>query len=449
MHSKLRPREPRQAGISIGNASELCDNTHNSESLMKAAKILLLAGLTGIIAVNLGFAQTWTQTSAPSNLWSCVASSADGTKLFASVIGGGIWRSQDSGATWTQSSAPQIGWSKIVCSADGNILFGVGDSFNGGNSRLSFCASTNSGLAWTLTIMSTNLPSGWSSLVCSADGSKMAARFITNSTPLLCTSSDFGARLVTSILTNVIGGAGICSADGNRLVVVGGSSYISTNGGVGWVVTNSIPDYASLAYLAGSADGMRLIGSSLSLYLQGYPIYISRNGGFAWTRTTAPYLCWMALASSADGSKLAAVGVAANPMGSIGPGIPQPIYTSTNSGVTWKSNNAPTNYWKSIASSADGNKLVAAIEYYDEGLKGGGIWTSQSKPAPSMQITPTNSKLALSWTVPSTNFVLQQSADLSGWADLTNRPALNLTNLQNEVFLPMSGSGGYYRLKTP
>jgi hypothetical protein len=101
---------PTGAGISIGNASELCDNAGNSKLLMKAAKIFLLAGLTGVIAVNLCFAQTWTQTTAPSNLWSCVASSVDETKLIASVINGGIWLSKDSGATWTQTSAPEIGW---------------------------------------------------------------------------------------------------------------------------------------------------------------------------------------------------------------------------------------------------------------------------------------------------------------------------------------------------
>jgi hypothetical protein len=51
--------------------------------------------------------------------------------------------------------------------------------------------------------------------------------------------------------------------------------------------------------------------------------------------------------------------------------------------------------------------------------------------------------------VPSTNFVLQQSADLISWADLTNAPALNLTNLQNQVTLPPSNGSGFYRLKTP
>ena len=66
-----------------------------------------------------------------------------------------------------------------------------------------------------------------------------------------------------------------------------------------------------------------------------------------------------------------------------------------------------------------------------------------------MKIKPTTGNLTLSWIVPSTNLVLQQSADLSGWTNVTNLPVLNLTNLQNEVILSPTGSSGFYRLKTP
>ena len=51
--------------------------------------------------------------------------------------------------------------------------------------------------------------------------------------------------------------------------------------------------------------------------------------------------------------------------------------------------------------------------------------------------------------MPSTNFVMQQSPDLCSWTDMTTTPVLNLTNLQNEVILPLTGSNGFYRLKTP
>jgi hypothetical protein len=83
------------------------------------------------------------------------------------------------------------------------------------------------------------------------------------------------------------------------------------------------------------------------------------------------------------------------------------------------------NNWGCVASSADGGKLVAG------------------------ELAPTNPDLKLSWLVPSTNFVMQQSSDLGSWMDMTNTPALNLTNLQNEVILSPTGRSCFYRLKTP
>src|SRR6266542_3032745 len=76
------------------------------------------------------------------------------------------------------------------------------------------------------------------------------------------------------------------------------------------------------------------------------------NNAFSqvWTASsTAPNKEWWSVASSADGNKLVAV--------VYGEGI----YTSTNAGLMWTSNNAPTRDWFSVASSTDGQKLVAAI----------------------------------------------------------------------------------------
>lgn len=77
-----------------------------------------------------------------------------------------------------------------------------------------------------------------------------------------------------------------------------------------------------------------------------------------WTQTSAPNASWTSIAVSADGTKL----VAAN--------YPGPIFTSTNSGMTWTSNNVPDALWN-LASSADGIKLVAAIY---GGIDGGGFF---------------------------------------------------------------------------
>jgi len=227
------------------------------------------------------------------------------------------------------------------------------------------------------------------------------------------------------------------SADGNKLVVVGVFGiYISTNSGSSWTLINS-PFFGASA-VASSADGNKLAA------IAGNSIYVSTNSGIAWTITSAPATKWVSIASSADGSRLVVVAALLDTFGPL-PTVSGLIYSSTDSGATWVSNSAPVQDWTSVASSSDGRKLVAVAGTFN----GGGIWTSQSTPVPQMNITPTNGNLALSWIVPSTNFVLQQSSDLGGWTDVTNPPVLNLSNLQNEVTLSPSNSGGFYRLKTP
>ena len=396
---------------------------------MKTFRILLVVS-TALPTANFALAQTWMLTSAPSNHWESVASSADGTKLVAATSNGGIWASTNSGATWTQTSAPGSGWVAVASSADGNKLVAIGKAplFSSTNP---IYTSTNSGVAWT----SNNVPNQtWCSVASSADGCKLVVVAALAFQPVICTSTNSGNTWVTN---NAPGGA--CSwvassADGTRLVVVSWPGiYISTNSGSSWTVTNSL-SYAAIC-VASSVDGTRLVA------VGGPRIFISTNFGMTWTQTSAPETNWISVASSADGSRLVAVAGGSH---SLRPPVivTSPIYTSTNCGVTWVSNSVPMQYWISAASSADGRKLVAVVS-------GGGIYTSQSTPEPQLNIKPASNNLALSWIVPSTNFVLQQSSDLGSWTDETNTPVLNLTNLQNEVILSPTNSSGFYRLKTP
>ena len=82
--------------------------------------------------------------------------------------------------------------------------------------------------------------------------------------------------------------------------------------------------------------------------------------------------------------------------------------------------------------SADGNESVAVAS-------NGGIWISQTinNSKPQLSVVFKNTSLVISWLIPSTNFVLQQSFDLANWSFVTNVPVLNLTNLQNQVTVPL------------
>jgi hypothetical protein len=94
------------------------------------------------------------------------------------------------------------------------------------------------------------------------------------------------------------------------------------------------------------------------------------TGSSATTYNLTPHVFpganqWSAVASSADGTKLIAVG---------GP-LCRCIYTSTDSGATWtQQTGAGQRYWGAVASSSDGTKLVAAElgvnPFYDTGNGG-------------------------------------------------------------------------------
>jgi hypothetical protein len=91
---------------------------------------------------------------------------------------------------------------------------------------------------------------------------------------------------------------------------------------------------------------------------------LTADPGFAqvWTLTSAPQDAWASLASSADGAKLVAVSYDQSPSY---PFIQGAIYTSTNSGATWVLRRFGDEGWSSVASSADGTKLVAASVKWD------------------------------------------------------------------------------------
>jgi hypothetical protein len=411
---------------------------------MKHFKILMVASPV-LLTASFALAQTWTQTSAPETNWTAVASSADGAKLVAVADPGGIWVSTNSGDAWIQTSAPQSGWFRVAASADGTGLAAIGEptlirgslppSYTG-----SFYTSTNSGANW----ISNNVPKASKlgatscSLASSADGQKLAALI----SSALYTSTNSGAAWITNSLPSGIWNSVACSADGTRLIVGGLEILVSTNSGNGWILTNPV----AASFVASSADGAKCAA------IGGQLIYISTNSGMTWAQTSAPATNWVALVFSADGSRLAAVAGGSHTLQN--PVVTGPIYTSTNGGATWTSNNVPVHNWISVASSADGCILVAAdagilSSNVPDATVGGGIWISRATPGPQLNIIPTNGNFKLSWIIPSANFTVQQSSDLSSWSDMTNLPVLNLTNLQNEVILSPTGSNVFYRLKTP
>jgi len=143
-------------------------------------------------------------------------------------------------------------------------------------------------------------------------------------------------------------------------------SFVGSASAQVWTKT-SAPNKSWYA-VATSADGIKLAAA----FQSSGGIYTSTNSGATWILTSAPAKSWTALASSADGSVLLAT---ANFGG---------IYASTNSGISWQSNNIPGNaQWDTAAASADGNTLIVGATvfgsvYYSTNM--GANWRSNGIP---------------------------------------------------------------------
>jgi hypothetical protein len=235
------------------------------------------------------------------------------------------------------------------------------------------------------------------------------------------------------------------SADGNTLVFVVfddlvGLSFFSGSLTSDWRDDILARSWGLCTSVAMCADGTRFAAVIAD---NRFPPGSTNCGGilFTWSAAgpTTVTNCtsvtnWTSVATSADGMRLVAVASGGA------------IYTSTDAGVTWGPASVTNASWVSVASSADGAKLVAAAN-------GGGIYTWRTVPAPVLNVTTSaDGLLVISWTVPSMTFALQETSDLatSHWTPVGVSPTLNYATLQYQVTLPTKPQGAvFYRLASP
>src|SRR5579859_5190248 len=135
----------------------------------KAKQTILIVFACYVMSVSASLAQNWFPTSAPSEAWTSVASTADGTRLIG-VVGrgdqssiGGIYVSTNSGATWAQTSAPLADWACAASSSDGmKLVVGSGAIFRSSDGGSTWSPTSAPGFAWTC-------------IASSADGSVLVA----------------------------------------------------------------------------------------------------------------------------------------------------------------------------------------------------------------------------------------------------------------------------------
>lgn len=227
----------------------------------------------------------------------------------------------------------------------------------------------------------------WTALATTADGTRLEAL----STSKAFLSSDSGLSWTTNPIPSTSFGAVCISADGINVVVgtggsvnISGPSYVSTNSGKTFI--KALTPNRNWASLACSGDGLRVAAVDASAHI----VVTSTDRGMTWQTNSPPlFAWWSSIASSADGLKLI---VAA---GGFNGSTNGPVLTSADAGATWTSNSLPISNWRAVASSSDGHVLAAA----QGGLHPGGIYIS--------------SDAGKSWTLTAAPFTNWQSIALS------------------------------------
>ncbi len=401
----------------------------------------IAAALTLLLLVRTAGAAGWTLTSAPPMaLWTALACSADGRNLAAASRGavglgltnGGVYTSTNYGQTWALAFTGPFIPNGVAASADGSKLVVITRPAGVGEAPIYL--SSDSGATWA---RAPGPLEYWVNVATSADGATVLA----GGSYRIFLSTNAGATWVSNNMESSSAPYFVASsADGTKLFAASGNSgliYASTNSGANWV--SHLKPSPSVYEILCSADGRKWL--AIGDYFTGLgsgtnQLYTSTDFGLPWRRNDLPGDPGPArLAASADGNVLVYAGTEAGGVSG--------IYVSTDAGAHWVQTDAPSTNWASFTASADGSRLFAASYL--------GIYTYYVPPTPTLNIAVANTNLVLSWTVPSTNFVLQQAAGLQNpnWEAVTNLPVLNLTNLHYEITAPAANRKAFYRLATP
>ena len=284
------------------------------------------------------------QPSSTTGDWRRLCASADGSRMYAGGnLAGGVYLSADFGQTWNSTGISGSGWFSVACSADGTKVYAAPNG-------AAILTSANGGTTW----IAFGSVANWTAIACSAD----ATRYVAGAA---------SGALTGNIATSPASGnytAVACSANATNIAAaIGTTVYASTNAGATWGST-TMPGVCSA--LVAAAGGSKLVAA----YNGG--ISTSTNFGTSWTVSGAGAGAWTCLAGSSDCTRLVA-------------GISNSLfYASANFGATWTAVGT-ANKWSGAAISADGSKFIGAVRTV--GSTVGALYYSGIDVQPSLTTT--------------------------------------------------------------
>ena len=193
--------------------------------------------------------------------------------------------------------------------------------------------------------------------------------------------------------------------------------------GVNWTARESNRAWTGIA---SSSDGTKLAACDSS---PGY-IYVSGDSGVTWT-ARASSQDWYGIASSSDGTKLAAT---------VNSGQ---IWTSGDSGVTWTEQSSGIQNWGGIASSSNGTKLAAITNGYIYVSGDSGVtWTARASSQSWYGIASSSDGTKLAATVSSGQIWTSGDSGVTWVARESSRLWIGITSSDNGTKLAAVVSSG-------
>jgi hypothetical protein len=211
----------------------------------------------GLIWKSTNSGSTWASVGTTRN-WYSISASDDGTKVFAVEYGGLIYVSTDSGATWAAKTSTNKNWTNIASDSTGTRIYASADNIYG---------SSDGGLTWA----SKGVSAGSCCFFVSTSGDGKNVFFGANGNGFYL-STDYGSSFSrqTAITTtsrdapNVWGYGSSISRDGTQLIALSLGDYVwlSNDTGTSWVKqTNLTPDaWAGLPTITN--DGRVVLGAA-------------------------------------------------------------------------------------------------------------------------------------------------------------------------------------------